>query len=51
MATRSALAVASRPRTSSTNCSTVKPCASIIASVQPSGQEASRSGRGAEWRE
>src|SRR5262249_10137005 len=31
----------------STNCGTVKPCASIIASVQPSGEAASNSKRAA----
>jgi hypothetical protein len=40
---RRVCAVASPVRTSSTICGTVKPCASMIASVQPSRQEASNS--------
>ena len=43
---RSVCAVASPARTSSTNGSIVKPCAIISASVQPSRQEGSSSGRG-----
>jgi hypothetical protein len=41
--TRSAVAVASPARTSSTICGIEKPWASVIASVQPSRQEASSS--------
>jgi hypothetical protein len=41
--TRSAFAVASPARVSSTICLMVKPRASMIASVQPSRQEASNS--------
>ena len=41
--TRSVVAVASPARTSSTSCSTVKPCASRTKLVTPSGQEASSS--------
>ncbi len=41
--TRSVVALASPARTISTSISTVKPCASMIASVQPSRQEASNS--------
>jgi hypothetical protein len=37
---RSGCAVANPARISSSNCPTVKPCASMIVSVQPSGQEA-----------
>ena len=41
--TRSLDALTSPPRTRSTVCATVKPCASMIASVQPSWQVASNS--------
>ena len=41
--TRPVVAVASPVRISSTICSTVKPCESMIASVQPSGHSASSS--------
>jgi hypothetical protein len=44
-AMRLALAVARPARTSATNCSMLKPCASMIASVQPSDAASSSSAR------
>ena len=48
---RSAVALASPARTSSTICSMVNPCAIMIASVQPSGMQQAIRARGGEWRE